>query len=676
MYQAFYQQKKPFWVRYTALITVLAVVMCAFSVRLAELQVVNADYYKAQGDNSSVRTLTVPAARGEIVDRYGRVLVYNRDGFNIVFDAAALPNSKTNGIILKLIKLLKKTEIKWTDTLPLEAEAPYTFMADKQTEITALRNALSLARYATAENCFDAMVEKYSLEGLSKEEQRLIMGVRYAMDSSDFSTANPFTFAEDIGDSLAQTVQEYYAELPGVNIEKANFREYTDPELAPHVLGYTGLMSATDWEKYKDTGEYRYSDKVGKAGIELAAEEYLKGVDGKYTVIQNADGTLKSTETIREAVPGSTVQLTIDANLQKVAQNALKNGINRVNSNLKEGQSYATSGAVVVTDVNTGEILASANYPSYSMTDYSEDYKAVETATGQPLFDRALNGQYPPGSTFKPAVALIGLHLNKISTYDTIRCTHTYDRFEDYKPTCLGWHGSLNVTSALAKSCNFFFYELGFRVGISDLNKYCRQLGLGVSTQVELPSSNGILAGKDQLESMGSYWTQGDTVQAAIGQSDNAFTPLQLSMYTSTLANGGTRYNAHFIKSVYNYSMTEVKKDNFSYELSRVDIPAESFEAVKAGMLQVTEDGTASATFSNYPIRVGGKTGTADAPGKTNAMFVAFAPYTKPEISVSIVIENGGHGSSVAPVAKEIFDAYFFNSDEAYSSSETDKLLP
>ena len=675
MYQAFYQQKKPFWVRYTALIVALAVVMCAFSVRLAELQVVNADYYKAQGDTSSVRTLTVSAARGEIVDRYGRVLVYNRDGFNIVFDAAALPNSKTNSIILKLIKLLKGTEIEWTDTLPMEKELGYSFVDDKQTDISTLRTTLGLARYATAENCFDAMVERYSLEGLSPQEQRLIMGVRYAMESSDFSTANPFTFAEDVGDKLAQTVQEYYSDLPGVVIEKANFREYTDPTLAPHVLGYTGLMSATDWEKYKDTGEYRYSDKVGKAGIELAAEEYLKGVDGKFTVVQNADGTHASTETVREAVPVSTVQLTLDANLQKVAQEALKNGILRINSN-PENTSPATSGAVVVTDVNTGEILASANYPSYSMVDYFDDYKSVETAEGQPLFDRALNGQYPPGSTFKPAVALIGLHLNKIGTYDTIRCTHTYDRFDDYKPTCLGWHGSLNVTTALAKSCNFFFYELGFRIGITDLNKYCRQLGLGVSTQVELPSTTGILAGKEYSESVGGYWTQGNTVQAAIGQSDNAFSPLQLAMYTSTVANGGTRYNAHFIKSVYNYSMTEMQQDNFSYELSKVDISAESFEAVKGGMLQVTEDGTASATFSNYPIRVGGKTGTADAPGKTNAMFVAFAPYTNPEIAVSIVIENGGHGSSVAPVAKEIFDAYFFNSDEPYSSAETDKLLP
>ena len=676
MYQSFYQQKKPFWVRYTALIVALAVVMCVFSVRLGDIQLVNADYYRAQGDNSSVRTLTVPAARGEIVDRYGRVLVYNRDGFNIVFDAASLPSSKTNSIILKLIKLLEKNGLEWADNLPMDKMSPYLFVIDQQTEISTLRSTLGLARYATSKNCFDAMVTRYSLEGMSESEQRLIMGVRYAMESSNFSTANPFVFAEDIGDALAQTIQEYYADLPGVKVEKANFREYTDPELAPHVLGYTGLMSSSDWEKYKETGEYRYSDKVGKAGVEYAAEQYLKGLDGRYSVTQNADGTHISTETVREAVPGSTVQLTIDANLQKVAQNALKNGILRINSNLKDGASPATSGAVVVTDVNTGEILASANYPSYSMTDYFENYTSVQTAAGQPLFDRALNGQYPPGSTFKPAVALIGLHLSKIGTHDIITCTHTYNRFEDYKPTCLGWHGGLNITTALAKSCNYFFYELGYRIGIGDLNKYCRQLGLGVSTEVELPSSNGILAGKEYRESIGSYWTQGDTVQAAIGQSDNAFTPLQLAMYTATVANGGKRYNAHFIKSVYNYSMTELKKDDFSTLLSEVDIPAESFNAVKAGMLQVTEDGTAAATFGNYPIRVGGKTGTADAPGKTNAMFVAFAPYTNPEIAVSIVIENGGHGSSVAPVAKEIFDAYFFNSEDAYTVVETDKLLP
>ncbi len=676
MYQTFYQQKKPFWVRYTALIVVLALVMCLFSVRLADLQLVNAQYYQAQGANASARTLTVAAARGEIVDRYGRVLVYNRDGFNVVFDYATLPSSKTNGIILRLTKLLGKSEIQWSDALPMEKEAPYTFVADKQTEITTLRNTLGLARYATAQNCFDAMVERYSLEGKSKYEQRLIMGVRYAMETSDFSSVNPFVLAEDVGDKIAQTVQEYYFELPGVLVEQAFFREYTDPELAPHILGYTGLMSASDWEKYKETGEYRYSDKVGKAGIELAAEEYLKGVDGRYTVVQNADGTVVSTELVREAVPGSTVQLTIDSHLQKVAQDALRDGINRINSKLEPGQKPATSGAVVVTDVNTGEVLASANYPSYSMTDYFEDYKSVETAKGQPLFDRALNGQYPPGSTFKPAVALIGLHLNKISRYDTIRCTHTYNRFEDYKPTCLGWHGSLNVSTALAKSCNYFFYELGYRIGISDLNKYCRQMGLGVSTQVELPSSAGILAGKDYRESIGSYWTQGDTVQAAIGQSDNAFTPLQLSMYTGTVANGGTRYKAHFIKSVYNYSMTELQKNNFIEILSNVEIAQDSFDAVKEGMLQVTEDGTAAATFKSYPIRVGGKTGTADAPGKTNAMFIAFAPYTNPEISVSIVIENGGHGSAVAPVAKEIFDAYFFNSEDVYTSQPTDKLIP
>ncbi len=676
MYKTFYQQKKPFWARYTALIVIVVLVFGAFSVRLTELQVVNADYYKAQGDNASVLTVTTPAARGEIVDRYGRVLVYNREGSNIVFDATTLPSKKINQTILKLIRLLQKSDGKWIDNLPMELAAPYVFIAERQTDIGLLRKNLGLARYATSGNCFDAMVKRYSLEGLSEAEQRLVMGVRYSMESLDFSTANPFVFAEDIDKSIANTLEEYSFELPGVKIEDASFREYTDPTLAPHVLGYTGLMSPTDWEKYKGSGEYRYSDTVGKAGIELAAQEYLKGLDGRNKVTQNADGTIVSNEPDRKMVPGSTVQLTLDARLQKVGQEALKNGIDRINSNLKEGQNPATSGAVVVTTIKNGEILASANYPSYNRLDYFEDYKSVESAPGRPLFDRALNGQYPPGSTFKPAVALIGLEQGKIAPDESIRCTHTYTRFKDYQPSCLGWHGYLTVTSAISKSCNYFFYEVGYRIGITNLNKYCRQLGLGVSTEVELPSSSGILAGKEYSDSIGAVWNQGNTIQAAIGQSDNAFTPLQLATYTSTIANGGIRYRSHFIKSVYNYSMTEVIENDFSRVLGQTEISAENFEAVRSGMLRVTEDGTASATFRNYPIRIGGKTGTADAPGKTNAMFIAFAPYTDPEIAVAIAIENGGHGSAVAPIAKEIFDAYFFNSQDPHTSQPTDVLLP
>lgn len=667
---SFYQKKRSFSVRYIAMIIILAIILTTYSVQLSDLQVVNSGKYLAQADSSSSRTMTVAATRGEIIDRYGRSIVYNREGSNIVFDAAYLPGDKLNTTILRMIKLLSKNNEEWNDTLPMEAESPYA-LNGKDSEISTLRKTLELAHYATADNCFKAMVSRYELEGMSVADQRLVMGVRYTMELAGYSIANPYVFAEDIGTSTVQTIKESSFDLEGVNIETATFREYADPELAPHIIGYTGLMSAEEWVKVRDSGQYRFSDKIGKAGIEKAAEDYLRGTDGKYLVTQSSNGKVTSKKALQETVAGSTVQLTIDANLQKVAQNALADEIKA----MQASGTNATGGAVVVTEIKSGEILASANYPSYNMNDLLKNYSKLSSNKSKPLFDRALNGQYPPGSTFKPATALIGLQMGKITTSETINCTHTYTRFHDYQPSCLGRHGSINVSRALAKSCNFFFYELGYRIGISNLNKYCKQLGLGVSTGVELNESKGILAGKEYRDSIGSTWNQGDTIQAAIGQSDNGFTPLQLSMYTATIANGGTRYKAHFIKSVMNYNLTEIVKNDFTEVLDTTEISKSNFDAVKEGMLQVTEDGTASATFRNYGIKVGGKTGTADSNGKTNAMFIAFAPYDNPEIAISIAIENGGHGSAIAPIAKRIFDAYFYNESGVYSETPYNTLL-
>lgn len=676
MYNTFYKKKEPFYVRYIALITIVAVVLGCFCVRLSDWQLVNAHNYSASANGAYSRIVTVTAPRGEVVDRYGRTLIYNRDGFNIVFDASELESDRTNATVERMIKLMQKYGGEWVDDTPLTATQPCEFADGAKTaDIAQMRTRLGLARYATAQNCFDAMITRYSLEGYSKEEQRLIMGVRYTMELYDFSAANPYVFAQDVDRALADIVEEYSQELAGVVAEQASFREYTDSSLAPHILGYVGLMDADEWQSVKDTGEYKFSDKIGKAGIEKSAQSYLRGTDGKYKVNYNADGTVSSVETLQEMQSGSTVQLTLDTDLQRVAQDALRQTIADINANPKT-ETPATAGAVVITSIKDGGILASATYPTYDMADYLENPDLVSKQEGNPLFNRALSGMYQPGSTFKPAIALIGIHLGKINVGETIRCTHTYTRFADFQPSCLGWHGSLNVTNALAKSCNYFFYELGYRIGIEDMNKYCRQLGLGVETGVELNETKGILAGKDYRRSVNLPWYQGDTIQAAIGHSDNAFSPLQLAMYNATIANGGTRYRAHFINAVYDYSLSEVRNDSFTEVLGHTDIVGENFETVKQGMLAVTEDGTASATFGNYAIKVGGKTGSATANGKTNAVFIAFAPFNDPEISISIIIENGGHGSSIAPLAKKIFDQYFFNSAEAYTEQETGVLLP
>ncbi len=675
MYNTFYRKKEPFYSRYIALITVVAVILGCFCLRLSDWQLVNADKYSSAGSGAYSRIVTVSAQRGEIVDCYGRTLVYNRDGFNLVFDATSLASDTVNKKIKTLIVLMNKFESEWFDNTPLEKTAPYGFLADaKASDISAMRSKLGLARYATAENCFDAMVSRYALEGYSAQEQRLIMGVRYTMELADFSAINPYTFAEDVAREVADIVEQYSSDLQGVTVEQSSFREYADSTLAPHILGYVGLMDSDEWQAVKDSEEYRYNDKIGKAGIEKAAQDYLRGKDGKYRINYNADGSVASVETLQEAVSGSTVQLALNSDLQRVAQTALAQTIADINQK-PTTETPATAGAVVITDIKTGGILASATYPTYDMAEYLENPALVSEQTGNPLFNRALNGMYQPGSTFKPAIALIGIQLGKISSTETIRCTHTYTRFADYRPSCLGWHGSINVTNALAKSCNFFFYELGFRIGIADMNKYCRQLGLGVATGVELTETKGILAGKEYRDSINQPWFQGDTVQAAIGHSDNAFSPLQLAAYTSTIANGGIRNRAHFINAVYDYSMSNVIKSDFTEVLGTTDIVGENFETVKQGMLAVTEDGTAAGTFSNYPIKVGGKTGSATANGKTNAVFIAFAPFNDPEIAVSIIIENGGHGSSIAPLAKQLFDEYFFHSAEQYLEQETGVLL-
>ena len=599
------------------------------------------------------------------------MLVYNRAGYNVVFDAATLPSSGLNDVIDRLADLLTLTGDAWTDNLPLSAQAPYDFLPDAESDVASLRSALGLAHYATARNCFDAMVSRYRLEGMTETRQRVVMGVRYSMEKADYSIATPFVFAEDVSATAVTALKETSFNYEGVDLREATFREYSDPSLAPHILGYVGLMSADEWEKVKDSGEYQFNDKIGKTGMEQYAESYLHGTDGKLRVTQSAGGEVTESIVLQEMIPGKTIQLTLDRDLQLVAQNALADAIGKINST----GGNAKGGAAVVLEVKTGEILAAANYPSYSLDDFFKSYSDLLKAENNPLFDRALNGGYPPGSTFKPLVGLAGLETGKITADEGITCLHTYRRFSGYQPSCLGYHGWLTVSSALAKSCNYFFFEVGYRVGIQTLNDYCRQFGLGVPTGVELTEFNGVLAGIEEREANGGVWNPGDTIQAAIGQSDNAFTPLQLATYTATIANGGTRYKAHFLKGIFDYGVTKTLESDFTKVMGTVSISQSTFDTIRQGMLQVTENGTATATFGNYGIKVAGKTGTADSANKTNAMFVAFAPYDDPQIAVAIAVENGGHGSAIAPVAKDILDRYFFPSESSLSEQPINSLL-
>lgn len=666
----YYQKKVPMPKRFIALIIIVVTVLAAFSIKLGELQVFGADRYLAQAVGSSVRTLVTKAARGEIVDRYGRPIVTNRVGNNIVFNAAELTGTKLNNTIISLTALLSEHDTEWMDSLPMSAEAPYEFLDDMEYSVKNLRSKLGLAHYATAENCFDEMVARYKLQGYDADVQRTVMGVRYTMEISDYSVSMPFTFAEDISDKLVAIISESGFNLPGVSIEAGYVREYVDDSLAVHLIGSVGYLSAEEWAELSSGGKYQMNDKIGKSGIEKAAEEYLKGTDGKTEINVAADGTVMDKKTVQQVINGSTVQLTIDKELQLMVQNSLARTIKNLNTK-RTYSDRVTGGAVVVTMVNTGEVLASATYPTYTMTEYRTDYQKLASDTkNSPLFNRAFNGVYPPGSSFKPLVATAALEEGIISATDTVTCVQKYTRYKDYQPSCLHYHGAIDVATALSKSCNYFFFEMGYLLNINRLNSYCKQFGLGNTTGVEagLKESVGNLSSPEYKQSVFNLpWNPGDTIQTAIGQLYNSFTPLQLSQYTATLANGGTRYNQHLIKSVMTYDMSSTVKDDFSQVLNKVDISQSTYDSVRQGMLRVTEDGTSSAVFDNYALKVCGKTGTADAAnGKTNAVFIAFAPYDNPEIAISIVLENGGYGNNAAVIAKDIFDFYFFNEGESY----------
>lgn len=636
--------------------------------RALDLQVLNADRYVAQA--SGVMTVTAPikAARGEILDYYGRPIATNREGYNIVFNYASIQKTTLNDTIYSLIKLLEAGD--WRDDLPLEQAAPYGFSENAGAALNRLLDTLELAHYATAANCFEALVQRYSLEDRDPAVQRLIMGVRYTMERAGFSVSAPFTFAEDVGSELMTLISESTAfSQNGVGIEVASFREYDSASVAPHIIGTVGPIYAEDWDKYKEKG-YSYNDRVGKSGIEKACESDLKGTDGAITYSINSKGRIISSEITKQPIPGNTVRLTLDKNIQLSAQSALMDTIQQLNQN---GTSV-NAGAAVAVNIKTGGVLAAVNCPTYTYEQYQNDYESLATdTTNRPLFDRAFNGTYPPGSTFKPAVAVAALQEGCITRDEMICCTRVYRYYDDYQPHCMHTHGNIALVSALSRSCNYFFFETGRRLGITKMNQYCLGLGLGDYTGVEVLESKGTLAGPGSR----SEWYDGLTISAAIGQSDNAFTPLQLATYTAAIANSGVRYRTTLIDRVVSYSQDTVIRQNTPTVYQTVKLDKSVVNTVKEGMLSVTEDGTGSQVFRNYPIMVGGKTGTAQtASGEDHSVFIAFAPYDDPEIAVAVVIEHGKYGSYSGGLLRSIFDAYFFTELETDTDLPAYELLP
>ena len=661
--------------RYAVLLGIVLVCMCVFIYRLISWQLVSGENYLEEANKTYVSTVNLTAARGEIVDINGKPLAVNKTGYNITFDRTYLQKDKQNEVIKNLVRLLTQRNEPWVDLLPIviNDRGEYEFVAGKEEAIEELKgkNFLNLNSYATADMCMQQLIELYDVEGYSPKDTRDICSVRYNMTRKMFSISNPYTFAENISKDTASIVQENSANLPGVTIKITTVREYTDGTLAPHLIGTIGALTQEEYNDLKNEG-YAYNDKIGKSGLESAFEKELRGRDGTKKVETNPDGTVNSDNVTEQPVPGNTVFTTLDSNLQKVSNVSLANNVQAAQ---KAGAATAKSqdgedcvaGAAVVLNVKDFSILAASSYPGYDLSKYLEDpnyYSALATdEKNKPLVNRAFSGSFVPGSVFKPLVAAAALQEGVINLQTRITCNHYYNFFApSFVPTCLGWHGSLNLQRAIQVSCNVFFYETGRLLGIDNIDLYAKQCGLGVKTGVEIGESAGILASPSYRTENGGTWQPGDVVQAAIGQSDNAFTPLQLATYCATIANNGTRLKTHLVKKVTNYSREQTLSETQPEVVAKTEISQSNLKAVQQAMRSVTQSGgTASSVFGNYRISIAAKTGTAENPGHSdNTVFIAYAPYENPEIAVAVVLEYGSRGMYSMNVAKDIFDAYFY----------------
>ena len=670
-------------IRAITLIALPILLGCALLLGLYSLQVVNREAYREEGRNTVSRVETVPAARGDILDRYGRVLVTNVVSYDIHIERSTLvTDPDPNGILLELIDMTEKAGIHHTDTLPVTADAPFEFT--EMDDIQAGRMEDWLKHFEledrSAAEVMDWMRSHYSIpEDYTPAQARLAIGVRWELELRTLFGIVDYVFAAGLDQEMIAAVSERC--YPGVSVTVGSRRAYRTP-YAAHLLGRIGPMDKEQVEKYTALG-YPMNALVGQDGAEGAFEEYLHGFDGKRVTVRSADGEILSSYYTEEPRAGCDVTLTLDLSAQQVTEEALSAEIAKINADrvkkAKPGETVqlAEGGAAVVIQVGTGDILAAASYPSYDLSEFLENYSQLVADPARPMFNRALQGRYAPGSTFKVVTATAALTEGIITPSTTIYDRGIIDEYEGITFTCWtypGSHGTINVMEALQMSCNYFFYVTGRSLGIDALDRYAAAYGLGQSTGIELYENTGVLASADYKKTViGEDWYVGDTLQASIGQSYHLFTPLQLASYAATIASDGKRYAAHMLYSVSG-------PGGFRREpevLSTVEADSDTWGVLREGMLMASRYGSASYVFGNYRIPVCSKTGTAQISEDTvnNAVFIAFAPMEDPEIALAVVVENGANGYYLAEVARDIFDWYFTRPPEAAPIPEN-TLIP
>ena len=681
-------------------LVVTLIALCV--VTLYKLQIIEGAAYYEESQNNQASNQTVTAARGNILDRYGRVLVSNRECYNLKISDTRLFSDEVedpNAVILEMINMVEAAGETYIDDLPITKEPPFEYTdmtALQRTLLTAYLDSKGLDEDTTAVELMSYFRTRYDIaNSYNAEEMRKIASVRYALNVRYSINTNPYVFVEDASIDLISDLMGVVGNV--VEVETSYVREY-NTQYAAHILGYVQAMSEEDMEKYRPQDEnsgYDYDTKVGRDGVEYTFEDWLHGTNGTARVTRTSSGTITSTVYTEDPVPGNHVYLTIDIQLQEAVERILETGIYELQLKRDEDNAKYTmegkldevrediqGGAIVVVDVKTGEPLAIASYPTFDLSSIIEDYSDLLEAENDPLFNRALNGAYEPGSTFKPCSAIAGLTENIINTETQIECTGLFTKYADqgYAPACWIYtqtdgqltHGYDNVTEAIKDSCNVFFYTVADNLGIRKLMEYAKNFGLGESTGIELSETTGNMANPDNhLNYDVDSWVDGDTVQAGIGQSDSMFTPLQLAEYCAAIANGGTRHSAAILKSVRSYDYSRQLYQKETEVLSTVDSADYNWAAVQRGMYLMANDITSSSStvyyaLSNYSyngvsLPVAAKTGTSQlGEDKTNnAIFMCYTPFDDPEIAIAIVVERGQSGANLSKMARNVLDAYF-----------------
>lgn len=678
--------------RMMLLIAAAAVIIGLYGFRLIFLQLVNGDSFTAQATNTTDYKFTVTAARGDIVDSKGERIASSTTGYSVVLNKLLMGDEDLDTMLQKIVGLLGKNGESWNDSLLIgqpDAAGHYEFTAasDNATEqkaLAAMKDNLGLQQYATADDVMEKLVEDYDLADFSLYWQRVLSGIHYEMQLQAFSNVNNFVMAENVSEATVATIKENSLSLPGVEIVETSTRSYEQGTVLPHVLGRVGKITAEKWKVTDENGQvtyplkekgYNMNDIIGISGLESAYEDELRGKDGVETITRNSDGVIVNTALTTVPEPGHTVQLTIDSEFQKAVDQALAKNVEWIKNTYADSK-QANAGAVVVIDVKTGGVLAASNYPSFDQNLYAAQYSEYSADENMPLFNRALQGLYTPGSTYKPSVAVAGLDTGLLNRNSTVNCTRVYTYYKDYRPRCAQHgHGNspIDVINAIKWSCNIFFYDVGRRLTSDVYDAYAYKLGLGQRTGVEVSEALGHLTTKND-----SNYTESLDIQAAIGQGNTAVTPIQLATYAATLANRGTRYRTHFVKAILDSNTGETLEETQPEVMDVVEDKGETFDLVREGMKGVAQTIPALAA---YPYTIACKTGSPQRSEGyyvgstykhyTNAAMIAYGPAEDPEIAIGIVVEYGGAGARTGQLVADIFNAYYAMKDGTLTVDDT-----